>query len=210
MTNMANLIAFVFVALAMAVTPGPNMIYLLSRTICQGRMAGMISLGGVAAAFLLYMACAALGITALILAVPFAYDALCIAGALYLLYLAWQAIRPGARSPLTPRTLAPDSPRKLLTMGFVTSLLNPKTAVFYLSLLPQFVDPAHGNVLGQSMLLGAVQILVSFSVNTAVIFSAGGIAAFLARKPIWADVQRWIMASLFAGLAVRMATDARR
>ena len=147
MPEFGNFIAFGLVALGMVLTPGPNMIYLVSRSICQGRMAGLISLGGIALGFLFYIFSAAFGITALLFAVPYAYDALRFAGALYLLWLAWQTIRPGGRSPFQVRDLPEDSPRKLFTMGFVTALLNPKIAVLYLSLLPQFIDPQHGNVL---------------------------------------------------------------
>ncbi|WP_322099697.1 LysE family translocator [Aquibaculum arenosum] len=88
MPETTSLIAFALIALGMVLTPGPNMVYLISRSICQGRMAGLISLGGVALGFVFYMMCAALGITAVVMAVPFAYDALRFAGALYLLYLA--------------------------------------------------------------------------------------------------------------------------
>jgi hypothetical protein len=118
----------------------------------------------VALGFVFYMLCAALGITALLMTVPFAYDALRIGGALYLLYLAWQALRPGGRSPFAVRDLPQDSPRKLFTMGFLTNLLNPKVAVMYLSLLPQFLHPdGEGSVLMQSIVLGSTQILVSVS-----------------------------------------------
>jgi threonine/homoserine/homoserine lactone efflux protein len=194
----------------MALTPGPNMIYLISRSICQGRVAGLISLGGVALGFVVYMFCAAFGITALLLTVPFAYDALRFGGALYLLYLAWQAVKPGGRSPFQVRDLPVDSPRKLFTMGFITNLLNPKIAVLYLSLLPQFIDPQHGSVLGQSLMFGVIQIVLSISVNSTVAMTAGSIAVFLARKPTWLVVQRWMMGTVLAGLAVRMATEARR
>src|SRR5688572_7253473 len=107
-----NFIAFALVALGMVLTPGPNMIYLVSRSICQGPVAGMISLGGIALGFLFYVFSAAFGITALLIAVPYAYDALRFAGALYLLWLAWQTIRPGGRSPFQVRDLPADSPRK--------------------------------------------------------------------------------------------------
>lgn len=137
----SDLLAFALVSLAMVLTPGPNMIYVISRSICQGRMAGLISLGGVALGFVFYMLCAALGITALLMTVPFAYDALRIGGALYLLYLAWQALKPGGRSPFAVRDLPVDGPRKLFAMGFLTNVLNPKVAVMYLSLLPQFLHP---------------------------------------------------------------------
>jgi threonine/homoserine/homoserine lactone efflux protein len=210
MPQTSHLVAFAFVALGMALTPGPNMIYLISRSICQGRVAGLISLGGVALGFVVYMFCAAFGITALLLAVPFAYDTLRFGGALYLLYLAWQAVKPGGRSPFQVRDLPVDSPRKLFTMGFITNLLNPKIAVLYLSLLPQFIDPQHGSVLGQSLVFGAIQIVLSVSVNSTVAVTAGSIAAFLAGRPTWLVVQRWIMGTVLAGLAVRMAVEGRR
>jgi threonine/homoserine/homoserine lactone efflux protein len=210
MPELAKLLTFGLVSLGMALTPGPNMIYLVSRSICQGRTAGLISLGGVALGFVFYMLCAALGITALLLAVPFAYDALRFGGALYMLWLAWQAVKPGGRSPFQVRDLPADSPRKLFAMGFVTNLLNPKIAVLYLSLLPQFIDPQHGNVLGQSLVLGSVQIGFSLTVNSMVAMMAGSIAVFLAKRPAWMVVQRWMMGTVLAGLAVRMATEARR
>jgi threonine/homoserine/homoserine lactone efflux protein len=194
----------------MALTPGPNMIYLISRSICQGPRAGLISLGGVAAGFVFYMLCAAFGVTALVMAVPYAYDGLRIGGAAYLLYLAWQAIRPGGRSPFQVRELPPDSPRRLLAMGFVTNLLNPKIAVMYLSLLPQFVSPLQGHVLSQSLVLGMTQIVISVMVNTIIAVMAGSIAIFMTTRPRWALVQRWVMAGVLGGLAVRMATEARR
>ena len=147
----------------------------------------------------------------LLLAVPYAYDALRLGGALYLLYLAWQALKPGGRSAFQVRDLPQDSPRKLFTMGFVTNLLNPKVAVLYLSLLPQFIDPTgHGSVLAQSLVLGFTQIAISVSVNALIAVMAGSIAAFLASKPVWQRVQRWLMGTVLAGLAVRMAFEGRR
>ncbi|OJU25988.1 MAG: lysine transporter LysE [Alphaproteobacteria bacterium 64-6] len=207
---MSNVVAFGLIALGMVLTPGPNMIYLISRAICQGRLAGLISLGGVALGFVFYMLCAAFGITALVMAVPYAYDALRFAGVLYLLYLAWQAVRPGGRSPFEVRDLPKDGPRKLFMMGFFTNLLNPKIAVMYLSLLPQFIDPAQGSVLSQSLVLGFTQIAISMTVNSVIAIAAGSIAAFLIQRPTWLVVQRWLMGTILAGLAVRMATEARR
>jgi threonine/homoserine/homoserine lactone efflux protein len=207
MQHAAPLLAFAAVSLGMALTPGPNMIYLISRSICQGRKAGLISLGGVALGFVFYMLCAAFGITALLMTVPFAYDALRFGGALYLLWLAWQALKPGGRSPFQVRELAIDRPRKLFLMGFVTNLLNPKIAILYLSLLPQFIDPHHGSVLAQSVVLGAIQIGLSITVNASVAMTAGTIAAFLSGRPAWLAVQRWLMGTVLAGLAVRIAAE---
>lgn len=210
MPDFNNWLAFGLISLGMVLTPGPNMAYLISRSICQGRTAGLISLGGVALGFVFYMVCAALGITAIVMAIPFAYDALRIGGALYLLYLAWQAVKPGGRSPFEVRQLPQDTPRKLFAMGFLTNLLNPKIAVMYLSLLPQFITPAHGSVFSQSIVLGLTQIVVSVSVNAAIAMLAGSIAVFLAQRPSWIQVQRWLMGTVLAGLALRMLTEARK
>jgi threonine/homoserine/homoserine lactone efflux protein len=210
MPEFSNLAAFALIALGMVLTPGPNMIYLISRSLSQGPMAGLVSLGGVALGFVFYIICAAFGITALVLAVPYAYDALRFGGALYLLWLAWQAVRPGGRSPFQVRQLPKDSARKLFTMGLMTNLLNPKVAVMYLSLLPQFISPEQGSVLAQLLVLGSVQITISVTVNAIIAVMAGSIAAFLAGRPLWLVVQRWLMGTVLAGLALRMATEAQR
>ena len=173
MPHLASLLGFALVSLGMVLTPGPNMIYLISRSIIQGRVAGLISLGGVALGFVFYMLCAAFGITALLFAVPYAYDALRFGGALYLLWLAWQVLKPNGRSPFQVRDLPVDGPRKLFAMGFVTNLLNPKIAMLYLALLPQFVDPALGSVLLQSIIFGLIQIVISVSVNALIAVTAG-------------------------------------
>ena len=210
MPEITSLIAFAAIALGMVLTPGPNMVYLVSRSISQGRTAGLISLGGVALGFVFYMLCAAFGITAFVMAVPYAYDTLRFLGAVYLLYLAWQALRPGGRSVFQVRDLPKDSPRRLFAMGFLTNLLNPKIAVMYLSLLPQFIQPAHGSVLAQSLVLGTTQIAISVSVNAMIAVAAGSVAAFLGSRPTWLRVQRWLMGTVLAALALRLATEARR
>ncbi|WP_063582726.1 LysE family translocator [Achromobacter ruhlandii] len=210
MPDIANLLTFALVALGMVLTPGPNMIYLVSRSISQGPRAGLISLSGVAVGFAFYVLCAAFGLTVLLMSVPYAYDALRFGGALYLLYLAWQAVRPGGRSPFQVRELPASSPRTLFTMGLVTNLLNPKIAVLYVSLLPQFIQPDHGSVFTQSIALGLTQVAISLSVNAVIAIMAGSIAGFLAGRPLWMVTQRWLMGTVLAGLAVRMALDSRR
>jgi len=210
MPDPSSLVAFALVALGMVLTPGPNMIYLISRSLTQGPGAGIVSLGGVALGFVFYMLCAAFGITALLFAVPYAYDALRLAGAAYLLWLAWQALKPGGRSPFQVKTLKVDGPRKLFAMGFVTNLLNPKIAMLYLALLPQFIDPAQGSILMQSVVLGSIQIVISVSVNAMIALAAGSISRFLGARPTWLLVQRWLMGTVLAGLAVRMALETKR
>ena len=210
MPSLPTLIAFALVAIGLAVTPGPNMLYLISRSLSQGHRAGLISLIGVAIGFVIYMLLAAFGITAIVVAVPYAYDALRFAGAAYLVYLAWQALKPGGRSPFQVRELPQDSPRKLVMMGLMTNLLNPKAAMLYLALLPQFIDPARGSVLLQSVVLGSMQIVISVTVNGFVAVTAGAIAGFLAKSPRWLMVQRWFMGTVLTGLAVNMLRESRR
>jgi threonine/homoserine/homoserine lactone efflux protein len=207
MPSFLSFATFGLIALGMVLTPGPNMMYVVSRSICQGRSAGMVSLGGVGIGFIVWLLLAAFGITAIVVAVPFAYGALKLAGAAYLGWLAWQALRPGGSSPFAIKPLAPDSPMKLFAMGLVTNLLNPKAAVLYLSLLPQFIDRPKGHVFEQSLALGAVQIALSLTVNSMVICAAGSIAGFLARRPTWARVQRVMMGCVLGGLAIRMAAE---
>ena len=210
MPHLPALLGFALVSLGLVLTPGPNMIYLISRSITQGRLAGLISLGGVALGFVFYMLCAAFGITALLFAVPYAYDALRFGGAAYLLWLAWQTLKPNGRSPFQVRELAVDGPRKLFAMGFVTNLLNPKIAMLYLALLPQFIDPAQGSVLTQSVVFGLIQIVISVSFNAMIALAAGSISRFLRLRPTWLLLQRWLMGTVLAGLALRMAFEAKR
>src|SRR5438128_10544336 len=209
MPHLASLLGFALVSLGLVLTPGPNMIYLISRSITQVPPAGIVSLGGVALGFVFYMLCAAFGITALLFAVPYAYDALRLAGAAYLLWLAWQALRPNGRSPFQVKKLQVDGPRKLFAMGLVTNLLNPKIAMLYLALLPQFIDPAAGSVLTQSIALGSIQIVISVGVNAMIAFAAGSIALFLGTRPIWLLIQRWLMGTALVGLATKMALEKR-
>ncbi len=210
MPQFSALLGFALVSLGIALTPGPNMIYLISRSITQGPAAGIVSLGGVALGFVFYMLCAAFGITALLFAVPYAYDALRLSGAAYLLWLAWQAVKPGGRSPFQVGKLQVDGPRKLFAMGFVTNLLNPKIAMLYLALLPQFIDPAGGSVLTQSLALGSTQIAISVGINAIMALAAGSIALFLGTRPTWLLLQRWLMGTVLAGLAMKMAFEAKR
>ncbi|MDF3288740.1 LysE family translocator [Streptomyces silvisoli] len=195
------------VALGMVLTPGPNMMYLVSRSLTQGRKAGLVSLAGVGVGFLCYLGAANLGLSMVFVVVPALYVTVKLAGAGYLAYLAWQALRPGGQSVFTPSELAPDSTRRLFAMGLMTSLLNPKIAVMYLSLIPQFIEPQEGHVMVQGFVFGGIQVVVSLAVNCAIVLAAGTIARFLARRPTWLRVQRYLMGTVLGALAVRLAVD---
>lgn len=200
---------FAGAALLMAVTPGPNMLYLISRSLCQGRRAGLISWIGVVCGFAVHVCSASFGLTALFMALPLGYEILKYAGAGYLLWLAWQALRPGARSPLHAQTLPDETPRKLFLMGFLTNALNPKVAVFYMSILPQFIQPEHGSVLAQSLLLGGIQTTIASLMNLLIMLSASGIAAWFSANQLLLQVQRYLMGTVLAGLALRLVLQER-
>ncbi|NML48516.1 LysE family translocator [Ramlibacter sp. G-1-2-2] len=205
MLHVGEVAWFALAALVLVLTPGPNMIYCVSRSLAQGPRAGLVSLGGVLLGFLAHLVAATLGLTALLLAVPIAFDALRIAGAAYLLWLAWEAVRPGGSTPFQPRALPIDSTAKLFRMGLLTNVLNPKVAIFYLSFFPQFLHPERGNVAWQALQLGAIQILTSGAVNALLVLGAGRISSFLARSRGWLRAQRWVMGTVLGLLAARIA-----
>ncbi|CAB3766181.1 LysE family translocator [Paraburkholderia solisilvae] len=205
---MGTMVEFLTVGGMLAVTPGPNMVYVMSRSVGQGPKAGLISLAGVMLGYLFYMFGAAFGITALFVAIPGACRVLAACGALYLLYLAWQAIRPGGRSPLQIRQVQAQGPRRLFAMGAATSLLNPKLALIFLSLLPQFIDYQMGSVLRQSLALGGALIVAFASVNALVAVSSGSVAGVIARHPGWLLAQRWLMGTMLILLGAKMGIDA--
>lgn len=199
---------FMVVGGLLAVTPGPNMVYVMARSVSQGTRAGLISLGGVMLGYMSYMLGAAFGISALFLAIPGAARALAMAGAGYLLYLAWQMLKPGGRSPLQVGVVAPEKPRRLFAMGAMTSLLNPKLALIFLSILPQFIDYQAGGVLRQSVALGLALTVAFASVNALVAISSGRAAALMTGRPGWLLAQRWVVGGVLVLLGSRMALEA--
>lgn len=208
MHGAASIYGFLAVGGMLAVTPGPNMVYVMSRSIAQGRTAGLMSLAGVMIGYLFYMLGAAFGITAFFLSVPYAGSVLGAVGAVYLFYLAWQAVKPGGRSPLEVRDLPRERPCRLLAMGATTSLLNPKLAMIFLSLLPQFIDYQNGSVLRQSLVLGSSLIVAFATVNGLVAVCSGSMAALLSRRPGLLLAQRWAMGVVLFALGVQMSVDA--
>lgn len=207
MITVAAVLGVTAVALGLVLTPGPNMIYLVSRSVTQGRRAGLFSLAGVAAGFAVYLTAATLGLAAVFAVVPQLYLVLKIGGAAYLGYLAWTAFRPGGRSVFQPRELPADPPRRLFLMGLVTNLLNPKIAILYLAVIPQFVDPAGGPLWLQSLVLGAIQVGIAVTVNGLIVLAAGSISGFLGRRPTWLRLQRYLMGTVLGLLAVKLLTD---
>lgn len=201
-------LGYLAVVAGFVVTPGPNVAYIVTRSAQQGPRAGLISAFGVMWGYWFYLIAAALGLTALLVAVPAAYEAIRWAGVAYLLYLAWVAFTSPAGAVDHQGAPIADSDRRLFAMGFLTNLLNPNIAMFYLSLLPQFVDPTRGNVFGQYLLLGATHIVAQAIVHVVLVFTAGGLAR-RAANPAWGAAQRYMLGGILTALAVKLVFDRR-
>jgi threonine/homoserine/homoserine lactone efflux protein len=201
-----ELLIFIVAAFGLVITPGPNMLYLISRSITQGKKAGLISLIGIITGFLFHIILVSFGLTAVLFTIPYAYLTLKMLGVGYLLFLAFQAIKPNSQGIFDNRPDLPiDKPSKLFSMGLLTSVLNPKIAVFYVSFFPQFIQPEFGSVFKQSLQLGLTQMCVSFSVNFLIVLTASQVSNWFAANPFWIKIQKWFMASVLVGIALKMA-----
>lgn len=205
MPPLDTLLVFAALSLGLALTPGPNMVYLVSRALAQGTRAGMVSLIGCQAGSLAVMLLAAAGITAALMAIPYAWDALRLGGAAYLAFLAWQCLRPSGQPLFAPRPLPAEPDARLFAVGFATAALNPKVALFYVAVLPPFIDPTLGNVFVQGAILGAVQIIVCTAFDGLLVKGAAGTSRFLSARPLWLAAQRHILGGALALLAVKLA-----
>lgn len=229
MVSLESILGVALIALGIVLSPGPNMVYLVSRTLSQGRRAGYLGLAGVGLGLLCYMIAAALGLGAIFDLVPELYAIIKTCGALYLGYLAWQMVSPKA-SPLdlaaaspkptpTPTPKPKHTDRNLFLMGLVTNLLNPKTALLYAALIPQFIQPESGAVFTQFVILGCCQIAIALTVNGLIVLTAAKLGAidwlrddsalgFWSRSTLQ-RLQRWISASLLGFFAIKMLLSKR-
>jgi threonine/homoserine/homoserine lactone efflux protein len=208
MLTLETWLVFCVACVALAATPGPNMLFLVSRTLAQGRAAGFVSLAGTSSGFALHAVAAALGLTALLAAVPVAFEVVRVAGALYLAWLAIVTWR--ASDEADPRVTAPRvANAAMYRQGLLTSLLNPKLAVFQLALFPQFVDPARGSVLAQGLVLAVTQLVIVIAGDSACVFAATGARRWFAARPGFSRWSKRALAGVFAALAARLAVQAR-
>jgi len=205
MIPFSDILVFGLASLIMVLSPGPNMIYLISRSLSQRKKAGIISLFGVMCGFLFHILMVSFGLTAIFFAIPMAFVIVKFLGVGYLLYLAFKSIKSETKIFDANHNLQSDKPFKLFNIGLLTNILNPKMAVFYLSFFPQFIKPEYGSILSQSFQLGSIQIIISFSINLLIVISASKMANWFSKKPIWLRIQKWFMASVLTGLAVKMA-----
>jgi threonine/homoserine/homoserine lactone efflux protein len=209
MPDLATLVLFTTACAVLTATPGPDMLLIASRSISQGRAAGVLTYAGIAAGSYLQAFAAAFGLSQLFLLVPTAYDALRLLGAAYLAWLAWTTLRSPA-AVFAPRADQPALKlRAIFLQGMLTNLLNPKMALFMLALLPQFLKPEAGSIALQVIVLATILNLVGLVVNGAVILTAGRLGRALAARPHLAAWPQRLMGAVFGALALRLALASR-
>jgi threonine/homoserine/homoserine lactone efflux protein len=204
-----SLLVFIGAGLLLNITPGPDVLYIVGRSIGQGRIAGLVSALGISTGCLFHVASAALGLSALMIALPLAYDVVRYAGAAYLVWLGLHAIVRRA-SPLQVQRVNRDSLGRIFRQGVLTNMLNPKVALFFLAFLPQFTDPARGPVSLQIALLGLIFIVNGTVVCAVYALAASWLSEWLTSR---FAVTNWLnraMGALFIGLGVRLALETRR
>jgi threonine/homoserine/homoserine lactone efflux protein len=209
MPDFSSLLVFVAAGLLLNITPGPDVLYIVGRSLAQGRIAGVISALGISTGCLFHVAAAALGLSALVLAVPVAYDIVRYTGAAYLVWLGVRAI-VSKSSPLDVQRVEPDRLGRIFRQGMLTNILNPKVALFFLAFLPQFTDPARGPLPLQVTLLGLIFIANGTVVCILYAIGASWLGEWLRTRY---DIAAWLnraMGGLFIGLGVRLAFGNRR
>jgi threonine/homoserine/homoserine lactone efflux protein len=210
MLDFQTILVFSAASLALAVTPGPDMILVAARSAAQGRMAGLVTQVGVSAGSAFHAIILALGLSQLFLAIPYAYDLVRYLGAAYLLYLAWQAFTGSDSFSTRPSSGKRLSMIVIFRQGFLSNLLNPKVALFYLALFPQFLDPERGAVAVQILVLAGIFLVIDFAVHGVVIWLAGSMRSFSTNGTIFARWSRYILGAVFGGLAARLVFDGQR
>jgi threonine/homoserine/homoserine lactone efflux protein len=205
----ATLLLFMTAALALNVTPGPDMLYVIARSVGEGRTAGIVSSLGIAAGCLVHTLAVALGLAGLLRAVPIAFEIVKWMGAGYLVWLGVRALRKHTVAP-GHAEVVPASNAAIFRQGMLTNVLNPKVALFFLAFLPQFVDPERGPVALQLISLGLLFNVSGTLVNVLVAFLASGAGAWSRRRFGESALMRRVTGVLFIGLGVRLALLERR
>jgi len=204
MMEIQTVLIFSAACFALCMTPGPDMILVAARSAAQGRMAGFITQFGVTAGSMFHAVIMALGLSQLFLTVPYAYDMVRYLGAAYLLYLAWQSLTASGGGS------SEESPTGDLTLpiifkqGFFSNLLNPKVALFYLALFPQFLNHDGGPIALQIMVLATILQVIDFAVHAVVIWLAGGVKSLSSNGRNYAKWSKYFLGLVFGGLAARL------
>ena len=198
------LLPFALAVVVIALTPGPDMAFFLGRAVAQGRAAGLAALLGATSGILVHTTLVAVGLSALIVAAPTAFLALKLAGALYLAWLAVQAIRHGSALTLPERPPARASLAATWASGVAINLLNPKIVLFFMTFLPQFVRPGDPHAAAQLVFLGLLFIAIALVITVPMVLAADRVTAALRRSPRVGRALDYLFASVFAAFAAHL------
>jgi threonine/homoserine/homoserine lactone efflux protein len=204
MPALSNISLFLLAALGLLLIPGPSVLYIITRSVAQGRRAGFASVLGIELASLIHAAAAALGLSALLLTSALAFNVVKYVGAAYLIYLGLRTLL--AREERQQASIsAPRSFTQLLSQGFLVNLLNPKTALFFYAFLPQFVNPARGAVAGQILLLGALFVLLSSCTDSLYALLSSTAGQWLTRNVRFRRIQRYVTGGIYIAIGLTAA-----
>lgn len=201
--DIARLSIFITASLALLLTPGPAVLYIVTRSVEQGRRAGLVSVLGIETGGLFHVLAATAGLSAILLSSALAFDIVKYLGAAYLIYMGIRALR--AKDVSTNVVVERKSYRQLFSQGVVVNVLNPKTALFFFAFLPQFVDPALGNVSLQFMILGLIFVGLATITDSGYAIVAGTARDWLQRTPHFQRFQRYVAGTVYIGLGITAA-----
>ncbi|HEX7288118.1 MAG TPA: LysE family translocator [Candidatus Angelobacter sp.] len=207
MPEKAAFLTFLFAAFMLNIAPGPDMLYVIGRSVGQGRRAGTVSALGIFAGCWAHILAAAFGVAALLRSSSLAFDLVRYAGAGYLLYLGAKMIVQ--RENVAVHDLPPEPLSAIFRQGVITNVLNPKVALFFLAFLPQFVDARRGSVALQILMLGFIFNIGGTLVNLTVAYAGGTAGELLRRSRRFTQLQRWFTGLVFIGLGARLARQRR-
>jgi threonine/homoserine/homoserine lactone efflux protein len=201
--DIARLSLFITASVALLLTPGPAVLYIVARSVEQGRRAGLVSVLGIEAGGLFHVIAAAAGLSAILMSSALAFDIVKYLGAAYLIYMGIRALR--AKDIPTDVVIERKSHRQLFTQGVIVNILNPKLALFFFAFLPQFVDPAQGSASLQFLLLGLIFIAIATVTDSGYALAAGTAGGWLQRNPHFQRFQRYVAGTVYIGLGITAA-----
>jgi threonine/homoserine/homoserine lactone efflux protein len=205
-----ELLLFMTAAIVLLVIPGPAVLYIVARSVDQGRKAGLASASGITTGGLVHVVAAALGLSALLASSATAYSFVKFAGAAYLIYLGIRKFCERSAPTDAVKHVEPSSLRHIYAQGIVVQILTPKTAIFFIAFLPQFVDPVRGSVTLQFLALGMLFSLMGLASDSLWALTAGSAAGWLQRNRTFLRHQKYVAGTVYIGLGLATAVSGSR
>ena len=204
-----TLLAFIGASMIVLLTPGPGVLYVITRGAFQGRTAAVVSAAGLSVGALAHVAFAVIGLSALLVASATAFAIVKYLGAAYLVYLGIRAILEKPQTDLANGGAISITPKQAFRQAIIAEVLNPKSALFFVAFLPQFVDPSNGLVALQLTILGVLFVLMGLLSTLLVAITAGRFGLFLRRNPVILKWQGKVVGSIYCALGARLALQER-